>query len=323
MRDRYARQTILPEIGAEGQAKIAASSLLVVGAGGLGCPVLSYLAGAGVGRIVIVDHDRVDETNLHRQPLYRMKDVGRLKAEAARERLHALNPNVDVTSIAERLSPDSVDALIAQADLTLDCADSFAVSYILSDACVAVRKPLVSASIVGMSGYVGAFCAGAPSYRAVFPEMPSQLANCATAGVMGPAVGALGALQAQMALHLILGIEPSPLGRMTTFDARRLSFGGFSFAGAPEPMGHIARFLSAKTIAENDVVVDLRGLEEAPVAASPHARRLSVDQVDELIGDVSPQAHVVLCCRTGLRASRAASRLAKNGFSNLSLVAFG
>jgi len=141
---RYTRQTVLGDVGASGQQRLAAASVLVVGAGGLGCPVLQYLAGAGVGRLMVVDHDAVEETNLHRQPLYAMHDVGKAKAEAARAALLRFNPHIVVEAIVERLTPQNAAQLVAEADLIVDAADGFAVTYMLSDACQATAKPLVS-----------------------------------------------------------------------------------------------------------------------------------------------------------------------------------
>ncbi|CAN7659106.1 HesA/MoeB/ThiF family protein [Bosea sp. LjRoot237] len=323
MSDRYARQLVLPEVGPEGQARLARASVLVVGAGGLGGPVLQYLVGAGIGRIVLVDPDRVEESNLHRQPLYRMGDVGRLKVEAAREALAAYNPGVEIEALALRLAPDNVAELVARADIVVDAADSFAATYVLSDACRDAGKPLVSASIVGLAGYVGAFCGGGPSYRAVFPEMPARAADCATAGVLGPAVATLGLLQAQMALLLALGLSPSPLGRVISFDARRLGFGGFSFTGAQEPLAGSFPFIAPSQLSAGDIVVELRGVEEAPVAAAPDAVRLSVEEIDRLSLDDADGRRVVLCCRSGIRAARAAGRLAERGVTDLALMALG
>ena len=191
---RYARQAILGEVGPEGQARLAAATVLVVGAGGLGCPVLQYLAGAGIGRLIIVDHDSVEETNLHRQPLYGMGDIGKPKAETARTVLQRFNPEIEIEAVIERLTPQNVEALVARADVIVDAADSFATTYVLSDACVAAAKPLVSASVIGLTGYVGAFCGGGPSYRAVFPDVSIDGATCATVGVLGTAVAVLGSL---------------------------------------------------------------------------------------------------------------------------------
>ena len=316
---RYARQAILGEIGPAGQAKLAAASVLVVGAGGLGCPVLQYLVGAGVGRVTVVDHDTVEVTNLHRQPLYRMSDIGRLKVEAARDALQGFNPEVRLDTVAERLTPQNVAHLVAAADVVVDAADSFAVTYILSDACQAAAKPLVSASVIGMTGYAGAFCGGGPSYRAVFPEVSVDGGTCDTVGVIGTAVAVLGGLQAHLALHLLLGLEPSVLGRVVTFDAKRLSFGGFGFAGSPEPDAFVP-FIAPEAVTADDLVVDLRGLDEAPVSPFAGARRLVVDTIEQL---EVPSGRVVLACRSGQRALMAADRLRERGVTNLALVALG
>ncbi|WP_035898317.1 HesA/MoeB/ThiF family protein, partial [Labrenzia sp. DG1229] len=203
--NRYARQMQLPEIGEAGQSKLGKAHVAVVGAGGLGCPVLQYLAGAGIGRISIFDPDEVEESNLHRQPIYGMPDIGSPKALAARDALRTLNPQVKVSANVEALGPSKAIEIVAQVDLVIDAADSFATSYILSDACLAECTPLISASVLGQTGYVGGFCGGAPSLRAVFPELPATGVTCATAGVLGPVVGVIGALQAQIALRIFLG----------------------------------------------------------------------------------------------------------------------
>jgi molybdopterin/thiamine biosynthesis adenylyltransferase/rhodanese-related sulfurtransferase len=321
MRDRYARQMVLPEVGTEGQARLAAASVLVAGAGGLGCPVLQYLAGAGVGRLTIVDHDTVEETNLHRQPLYAMADIGKPKAETAAAVLKGFNPAIEATPVVARLTPQNAATLVAGADLVIDAADSFAVSYILSDVCHAAAKPLVSASVIGMTGYAGAFCGGGPSYRAVFPDVSVDDGTCASVGVLGTAVAVLGSLQAHLALHLLLGLEPGVLGRVVTFDARRLAFGGFGFAGTPEPDRYVP-FIAPEAVLASDLVVDLRGADEAP---EPFAggRRLSVDAIENLFTQPPPSARIVLCCRSGQRALAAADRLRERGAVDLALVALG
>jgi len=322
MNERYARQSVLSEIGAAGQARLAAASVVVVGAGGLGCPVLQYLAGAGVGRLVIVDHDRVEETNLHRQPLYAMADIGKLKADAACAALWRFNPGIAVEAMAERLTPQNAAALVGGADLIVDAADSFAVTYILSDACLATAKPLVSASVIGMTGYAGAFCGGGPSYRAVFPDVSVEGGTCASVGVLGTAVAVLGSLQAHVALHLLLGLQPSVLGRVVTFDAKRLAFGGFGFAGSPEPESFVP-FIAPASVTADDLVVDLRSLEEAPQSPFASARRLQVDTVEALVQEPPPSRRIVLCCRSGQRALAAADRLRQRGVADLALVALG
>ena len=235
MSDRYARQMMLPEIGRSGQSRLASARVLMVGAGGLGSPLLQYLVGAGVGQISVVDHDTVTESNLHRQPLYGTADLGRSKAYAAQDAAARLNRGSSVTAIIERLRPGNATALIGDHDIAVDAADSLVTTHVMSDHCFRLGKPLVSASIVGWSGYVGAFCAGAPSYRAVFPDLPNKLGSCETAGVLGSAVGVLGSLQAQLVFALVLGLAPSPLGRLTSLDFKTMRFGGFSFHDAPEP----------------------------------------------------------------------------------------
>jgi sulfur-carrier protein adenylyltransferase/sulfurtransferase len=324
MSDRYSRQTILPEIGAAGQARLRNARVLVIGAGGLGSPVLQYLCAAGVGRLDIVDPDRVEESNLHRQPIYRMSDIGALKAEAARVALQAANPQTHIEAICERLTPANAARLVASADLVVDAADSFAVTYVASDECLRVGKPLISASVLGLSGYVGAFCGGAPSYRAVFPEMPRQAGSCATAGVLGTAVGVMGTLQAQMVLSFLLGLDPAVLGQLITVDFRTLRFGGFSFCDAREPTGEILPFIAVDQVDTADVVIDLRSLTEAPTSPIPSALRIDVAGVEGDAGKTLPPApRIVLCCRTGIRAWRAARALQKRGHTNLALIAFG
>ena len=321
--DRYARQQQLPEVGASGQARLAGASVLVVGAGGLGCAVLAYLAAAGVGGLIIVDHDRVEESNLHRQPLYRMSDLGRGKADAARAALLALNPGIAVQARGERLTPANAAALAAAAAVIVDAADSFAVTYVLSDAARRARKPLVSASVLGLSGYAGAFCGGGPSYRAVFPELPPSAGSCAETGVLGTVVGMLGTLQAQLVLSLLLGLEPTVLGRLVTIDVRTLRFGGFSFAGAAEPGGIPLAFIAPTEVERSDIVIDLRGSLEAPVCPFPAALRIGVDALEKAEHRFPLEPRIVLCCRTGVRAWRAARALESQGHRNLALIAFG
>lgn len=321
MFERYARQLALAEIGASGQRKLEAASVLVVGAGGLGCAVLPYLCGAGVGHVVIVDHDRVDETNLHRQPLYRMSDLGKPKAIAAQRTLRELNPHVRVEAICERLTPANCASLVADAHVVIDAADSFAVTYTLNDVCKALGRPFVSASVTGLAGYVGAFCVGAPSYRAVFPDMPSRAGTCAETGVLGTAVAVVGSLQAHVVLALILELQPSALGRLTTIDLGTLRFGGFTFGAASEPSEFVP-FIAESQIGLEDCVIDVRSAEEATAAPIRSTLRSDTHELERIIG-AARQRRIVLCCRSGVRAWRAASRLRSFGHEQLALVALG
>ena len=323
MTDRYSRQVVLSEVGTDGQARLAAATVLVAGAGGLGCPVLEYLCAAGVGRLLIVDHDRVEESNLHRQPLYRMSDLGEPKARAAAAAMTLLNPKVRAESAVERLTPANAPEWVSRADVVVDAADSLALTYILSDECLHQGKPLVSASVLGLAGYAGAFCGGAPSYRAVFPEMPRQAGSCAQSGVLGTAVGVMGALQAHIALALLLKLRPTVLGQLTSVDFRILRFSGFSFASAPEPAEPMLRFIAPEHVRNTDLVIDLRSLTESPVSPFPAAMRLGVEDVERAGLPEASGSRVVLCCRSGIRAWRAAQALRRAGHADLALIALG
>ena len=321
MSTRYERQMILPEVGMEGQARLAKARVLVIGAGGLGCPVLEYLAGAGVGHLTIVDPDHIEVTNLHRQPLYSMADIGLFKAERAAQLMRALNPDISLTALVSQLDPSNVDALVSDADIVVDAADSFAATYTLSDSCANLGRPLVSASVLGMSGYAGVFCGSAPSYRAVFPDLPEQAQTCSSAGVLGPAVAMLGALQAQLVMALILQLQPSPHGRLVTVDLGSFSFGGFSFTDAPEPQNPVIRFISTHDITPTDQVVELRSKAEAPTPPHPNAMRIDIEGL--ATWQPAPNNRIVVCCRSGLRAWRAAQQLQNRGFTNIALLAAG
>lgn len=323
MNDRYSRQRILAEVGTEGQARLSAGRVLIVGAGGLGCAVLQYLVAAGVGQLSVIDPDTVEESNLHRQPLYRTSDLGQLKVHAARAALLQSNPGVRIDALAERLTAANAPHRVQATDVVVDAADSLAVTYILSDACQRADTPLVSASVLGLAGYVGAFCGGAPSYRAVFPDMPRAASSCAASGVLGTAVGVMGTLQAHLALALLLQWQPSVLGRLISVDFRSLHFGGISFGNASEPEGSALAFIAPTEVGGTDIVIDLRSLTEMPVSPFPAALRVGVEAVEKAELALPHEPRIVLCCRTGVRAWRAARALQRQGHRNVALLAMG
>lgn len=316
---RYQRQSMLPEIGDAGQRALQQARVLVVGAGGLGATLLPQLAGAGIGYLRIYDGDRVEEHNLHRQTLYTLQDTGELKAACARLALNARNPDCVVEARAQTLSASTLDDALESIDLVIDAADNFAATYLLSDTCLPRRLPLVSASVLGRQGYVGGFCGGAPSYRAIFPQLPGSAANCNTAGVMGPAVAALGALQAQMALSILLGFSPSPLGCLINCDFTSWHFRQFRFDGADEPDRPGVPFIDRKLLTSGDCIVELRSLEEAPYSISDCAVRVCPEQIEHW----QPPAdrRIVLVCASGIRAAKAAMQLEQRGITRLAIVA--
>lgn len=304
---RYIRQTILPQVGEHGQAKLANAKVLIVGAGGLGVPVLQYLVGAGVGHIVLVDADKVEKSNLHRQPLYSMADIGAYKVDAAVKTLKGLNPDVTITPVKRWLDPSIANELVSDATLVLDCADNFAVSFTLSDTCHALGKPLITASALFLNGYVAGVCGPAPSLRAIFAGLPQQAPTCSSAGILGPVVGTIGLLQAQMALAYLLDFEPSPLGKMLTYDAQQLRFADFRFDNAPEPASeNTLAFVATSEIQSNDLLIDIR--DEATVPFHPQAQQVSLPHLQQL----QIPAHtgrIIVACNTGLRAYHAAEAL--------------
>lgn len=319
---RYTRQEILPEVGRAGQAAFHKAHVLVVGAGGLSAPALQYLIGAGVGHLTLVDNDVVSLTNLHRQTLFREADVGKSKATVAAETLRCLNADCKISVVLAPLNPTNAQRLVAQSTLVLDCADSFAVSYILSDKCRASGVPLISASVLGVTGYVGGFCASAPSLRSVFPDLPDRAQNCATAGVLGPVVGMIGAAQAQMALGVLIRQTPSPLGQMISFDMENFRSSSFRFDGAPEPENALS-FISPADIKESDIVFELRDEIESPIPVIETAVRSNVAEAAQINLSQNINQRTVFTCRSGLRAWQAATHLRSLWAGEISLIAMG
>lgn len=226
-RTRYARHLVIPEFGEEGQEKLAASSVLVVGTGGLGSPVLLYLAAAGVGRLGIVDDDVVELSNLQRQVLHATPDVGRRKVESAAEKLRALNPGVDLVLHDVRFSPETAEELLSGYDVIVTAVDNFPSRFLLNDACVLLRKTLVEGAILRFTGLAMTIKGGETAcYRCVFPEMPSaaSVPSPAEAGVFGPVAGTIGCLQACEVVKVLTGIGEPLYDRLLQFDAAEMRF---------------------------------------------------------------------------------------------------
>jgi len=226
--ERYARHVILDEVGEEGQIKLLESKVLVIGAGGLGAPVLMYLAAAGVGTLGVVDHDVVDLSNLQRQIIHSTDEIGQPKVRSAAERIEQLNPDVNVIEHRARLGPNNAEALFADYDLIVDGSDNFTARYLSNETAFKMKKPLVSAALVRFEGQLTTFKAheDGPCYRCLFPEPPDVEAvpRCDTVGIFGAVAGVMGSLQGVEVLKELLGLGTSMAGQLLLFDALDQTF---------------------------------------------------------------------------------------------------
>jgi len=221
---RYSRHILLPEMDFEGQQKLLDSKVLIVGLGGLGSPVVQYLAASGIGELLLVDHDHVELSNVQRQTCHGTADVGLNKVESAAEEVQRINPNVKVTTFVQKADADLLEQLLPECDLAMDCSDNFAIRYLLNDLCIQFKTPWVSGAAVGLQGQLICFDpnqANLPCYRCLYPQAGDDSRNCATSGILAPVVGVIGTLQATEALKILAGIGEPVFGRLQTFDAKK------------------------------------------------------------------------------------------------------
>lgn len=221
---RYSRHILLPQIDVRGQEKLLASRVLIVGLGGLGSPVAMYLAASGVGHLVLVDHDRVDLTNLQRQIAHATERVGQDKTASAAQALAALNPNVRVTTINQKLEGTALEEQVQQVDAVVDTTDNFASRFAINAACMRAGKPLISGAVVRFEGQVAVFPPGGPCYRCLYAEGGGPDEACATLGVLAPAAGIIGSIQAVETIKVLLGIGQTLAGRLLLFDALNMEW---------------------------------------------------------------------------------------------------
>lgn len=224
---RYSRHLVLPAIDVAGQQTLLDARVLIIGAGGLGSAAALYLAAAGVGHLTLADPDAVELSNLQRQILHGTADIGRAKVDSARDRLSALNPEVELLTLAQRLDGDALQDAVGQADLVLDGCDNFPTRFAVNAACVAQRKPLVSGAAIRFEGQLSSFTPGradSPCYRCLYRDAGMPAEACEDAGVLGPLVGVIGSLQAVEAIKLLLGIGETLVGRLLLFDALKLQW---------------------------------------------------------------------------------------------------
>ena len=348
-RERYSRHLLLPEIGAAGQEKLKAARALIIGAGGLGSPASLYLAAAGIGTLGIVDHDRVELSNLQRQLLFDTADIGASKALRAQDRLRALNPEINVIAHELELRADNALELLRNYDCVLDGSDRLATRYLVNDACVLLRRPLVSAAIHRFEGQAMSYVPDAgPCYRCLFPQSAEDMVpNCAEAGVLGVLPGILGALQATEAIKLILGIGAPLVGRLLTYDALAMQWREFRFARRPDCAvcgaqptitslaGHATAGAGASAAAAGSFerlgplqlqellqragnsctggtgvpIVDVREPREFAAGHLAGAANLPLGELPRRYTEIPLEFPVVFVCRSGVR-SRAACELA-------------
>ncbi|WP_435979298.1 ThiF family adenylyltransferase [Psychrobacter sp. DM4] len=339
VQDRYQRQIGVSQLKLLGQQRLLDSHVAIVGMGGLGSPASLYLAGAGVGKLTLIDHDIVSLTNLHRQILYREADIDHYKAETARDTLIQLNYDIEIISHNLRLTASNIDDLLAEATVIVDASDNFALSYLLSDFCLKTRKPLVSASVMGVTGYVGVFChssikgqSDCPSMRAIFPSPPPADQNCNSVGVIGTAAGIMGILQAQEVIKVVVQDKHQLAGRLLSLDMWSYRQTIIDFTGATEPencvkiiaKSDIRQDDSTNKNADQDWIIDVRS--SAEVAQQPKFcdQHQPINQSDpnynaQSLRTLPRDKRLVFTCASGSRALMVADMAIQQGFEKVAV----
>lgn len=344
--NRYSRHLLLPEIGEAGQQKLKAAKVLVVGCGGLGCPVLQYLAAAGVGTLGLLDFDQVDDSNLQRQVLYATSDVGRPKAVVAAEKLQAQNPFIQLRPHQVHLSSTNALALFQEYDIVVDCSDNFATRYLVNDACVILGKPLVFGAIFKFEGQVSVFnYQNGPTYRCLYPQPPAagEAPSCAEIGVLGVLPGLVGTMQATETLKIILALGEVLSGRLLLVDALGMRFQTMRFKAvaanqqltslAPDYAAFCGELPGQATPARAPEISadELKDWQQSgrPLqlldVREPHeyARRniggqlVPLAQLPGQLGQLQPHVPVVVHCASGVRSQKAAQLLLAQGFAEV------
>jgi adenylyltransferase/sulfurtransferase len=349
--ERYRRHLTLPELGVEGQRRLLAGRVCLIGAGGLGCPIAQYLAAAGVGTLGLVDFDVVDASNLQRQVLYGTADVGRPKVEVARERIAAMNADVRVEIHAERLTSHNALEVLGAYDVVVDGTDNFPTRYLSNDACVLLGKPNVHGSIFRFDGQATVFDARrGPCYRCLYPEPPppGAVPSCAEGGVLGVLPGLVALVQATETLKLLTGIGEPLVGRLLQVDALRMEFREFrlrkdpkcpacgesatlreladyeGFCGVPAAAAGVPEVAAAAVRAAMDrgedlLLLDVRQPEEFAIARIEGARLVPLAELEARIGELAEwrARRVVVTCHHGPRSARGAEILRQHGFGRV------
>jgi sulfur-carrier protein adenylyltransferase/sulfurtransferase len=347
---RYSRHLIMPEVGMEGQLKLKAAKVLLVGTGGLGAPLGLYLAAAGVGRIGIVDFDVVDFTNLQRQVIHGTSDVGRKKLDSAADRMHEINPFVAIDKHETALSSENALEILRDYDIIVDGTDNFPTRYLVNDACVLLGKPNVYGSIFRFEGQATVFAyEGGPCYRCLYPEPPPPglVPSCAEGGVLGILPGTIGLIQATETVKLILGVGESLAGRLLLYDALAMRFREVKlrknaecpvcgaqptitelidyhqFCGVPQQPAAVAALegdidpvevKSKMDRGEPFVLIDVREPHEYQICRIPQAKLIPLGQLPQRVNELNSADEIVAHCKSGIRSAKAVDFLKKAGF---------
>lgn len=320
---RYERQIALPEIGISGQQKLADAKVLIIGVGGLGCPVLQNLAGAGVGTIGIVDGDIVNETNLHRQFLYTPNDCGRMKVEVAAEVVVKQNPNIAIKAYPDSFSKQNALEIAADYEMIVDCTDTLPTRYLINDIAAAKGIPMVYASIHGFEGQLSVFnYQNGPTYRCLFPESESleRIPNCNDSGVLGVLPNVLGTMQANEVLKIILGIGEVLSEKLLLYNGLDNSFQTIEFQKntnlnydfLPEDKSISVSDFFADT---DSLKIDIREYYEEPKLDIENVKNVPLSELENMLNDKNRK--VILICQNGNRSQLAVDYLSKKGFTNV------
>jgi len=338
--NRYNRQMILPEIGEDGQHKLAKAKVLVIGAGGLGAAILPYLAAAGVGEIGIVDDDVIEISNLHRQVIYKSSAVGKSKVKEAKQMISELNPLVKVKAISEKLSGKNVLSLFEKYDIVVDATDTISIKYLINDACLVTNKPMVYGSIFRFQGQVSVFnYQNGPTYRCLYPDENSNALNCEDAGVIGVSVGIIGMFQANEVLKMILGIGEVLSGKVLVYNVLNNEQQKYDFDKSDFQLINRETFEERYNkweveevnfeslldeINQDEVLfLDVRNIDESPKITLKNQIQIPLMHLEKEIEKLNKNQTIYIFCQSGIRSKIVVELLQKHQFKNVKSIAGG
>jgi len=338
--NRYNRHIILSDVGQQGQDKLLGAKVLVIGAGGLGCPVLQYLAAAGVGVLGVIDFDVVEESNLQRQILYGTSSLGLNKALAAKKRLEDLNPTITINAYSKKLTPNNALEYFHNYDIIVDGTDNYSTRYLINDAAIIKNKPIVYGAIYKFEGQVSVFnYKNGPSYRCLFPTLPKEgsVANCAEVGVLGVLPGIIGSMQANEVIKIILGFDNVLSGKLLCYNSRTTKTSTLNITKSETEFQNVILNkddfknnyqdlffqtlipeISAETIFQLDNVqfIDVRELHEQPQLTIENCLQIPLGTLTQNLYKISSNKNNIIFCQTGIRSKTAVELLQKHKINN-------